>query len=76
MCIFWKSHQEILIPWDPDPKLRITEEINVRRLENFLPPIFCILDSWVWLICCNFSFGASLIAQLVKNPPVIQETPV
>ena len=50
---------------------------NVRRLENFLPPIFCILDSWVWLICCNFSsFGASLIAQLVKTPPAIQETPV
>ena len=27
MCMFWKSHQEILIPWDPDPKLRITEEM-------------------------------------------------
>ena len=31
---------------------------------------------WLQLVACFFPPGASLVAQLVKNPPAMQETPV
>ena len=35
----------------------------------------CAVESYFVLICSSL-IGASLIAQLVKNPPAMQETPV
>ena len=34
------------------------------------------MKSWTRLTTNSFSFAASLVAQLVKNPPAMQEIPV
>ena len=44
------------------------------RLHESLPPSSCRQRELKWYHCP--SKRASLISQLVKNPPVIQETPV
>ena len=51
------------IPWTEEPgKLQCIKFQSRTRLSNF--------------IASPFSLGAFLIAQLVKNPPAMQETPV
>ena len=115
--IFWKSYQEILIPWGPDPKLRIVEEMleDQRIFFHLFSASISSIDSWVlahllqlfiiWGFphssdsresVCNagdpssipgqgrspgegigyllqYSW-ASVVAQLVKNPPAMWET--
>ena len=45
---------------------------------NMLPGYFCLAQG-KWVVLFNFwllHVACSLIAQLVKNPPAMQETPV
>ena len=48
---------------------------------SYLPDHFCSLMFFIHFPLIHFIFrntlyGASLVAQLVKNPPAMQETPV
>ena len=44
--------------------------------QESVPIIICLYFGFKTVIKCNILSGASLIAQLVKNPPAMQETPV